>query len=469
MEVSPRLTKQPSEAHCPSCGRYVGPYETCPYCGAKISGRLPVRVVKMTAILLAVVGLLGLWWLARHTDIPQVTVESASGTMNMAYVRIVGKVTRSISYDPESGYLAFWVDDGTGEVRVSSYRDVTEELVAKGHVPALGDEVRVAGTLRIREDFVALTLNVPDHLEIHRPAPTARQIDAITQLDEGDRVRVAGEVSSAFSPYEGLTIIKVRDSTGEISVAVDDVTTLLSGPLPEVAEGQGIIVTGTVSLYKDTPQIIPASVSDIALSEVPPEEAAVAQEIEHLSDLSADNEGQWVKVHGQIVLLEGFKGGVKATLDDGSATVLVLLWDSVYSELPDPAAFDVAAQVEVQGELKVYRGDLEIVPEKASDVEIIKPAPAIPWVAVQDLTQSDVGRIVRLRGTLGTPKPFSAGTKVVLDDGTGRIDVLLWSNIAENLSTPPASGQNVEVIGEVAEYKGKLELIPRSAQDWRVP
>ncbi len=469
MDVHPQPVKQTSDAHCPSCGRYVGPYETCPYCGAKIAGRLPVRLVKLAAILLAGVGLLGLWWLARHTEIPLVTVENASGTMNMAYVRIAGKVSRSITYDPQSGYLAFWVDDGTGEVRVSAYRDVTESLVAARHVPALGDEVRVAGTLRIREDFVALTLNVPEHLEIHRPAPVPRQIDAITQLDEGDRVRVAGEVDSVFSPYEGLTIINVRDAGGKISVAVDDVLTQLDGPLPDIAEGQGIVVTGTVSLYRDSPQLVPATLADIAVSASPPEEVVAAQEVAHLSDLSAADEGQVVHVTGQIVMLEGFKGGVKATLDDNTATLLVLLWDSVYGDLPAPAEFDVGAQVEVRGELKVYRGDLEVVPEKAADVAILTPAPAIPWVAVQDLTAADVGRIVRLRGTLGPPKPFSAGVKVALDDGSGRIDVLLWSNIAETLAPQPAEGLSIEVVGEVAEYKGKLELIPRSAQDWRTP
>jgi exonuclease VII large subunit len=55
-----------------------------------------------------------------------------------------------------------------------------------------------------------------------------------------------------------------------------------------------------------------------------------------------------------------------------------------------------------------------------------------------------------------------------LDDGTGVIPVLLWSNLVEALDTPPAAGQMVEVVGEVTVYQDELELIPRSLHDWRL-
>ena len=78
-----------------------------------------------------------------------------------------------------------------------------------------------------------------------------------------------------------------------------------------------------------------------------------------------------------------------------------------------------------------------------------------------------MGRVVRLRGVLGEPEGFSAGVKVPLDDGTGAITVLLWSNIAVEVTPAPAAGLPVEVIGTVESYEGELELIPRSPIDWR--
>ncbi|MGC9396685.1 MAG: OB-fold nucleic acid binding domain-containing protein [Anaerolineae bacterium] len=456
----------PTGANCSSCGRFVGPYATCPYCGAKVGGRISVRAVKIVAILLATVGLLALWWLARRMDIPTVSAADALGTMNMAYVRVQGCVTRSLSYDPTSGYLAFWLDDGTGEVRVSSYRDVTETLLAAGTIPALGDEVTVAGTLRIREDYVALTLNVPDHLTLVRPEPVTLKASTLTPLDAGLRVRIVGEVREVRTPYEGMTLITVRDDSGEITIAVDETVVTLTGALPEIVEGQGLDVTGAVSLYKDTPQLVPASVADIVLSAAPPE--AVAVPATSLNEITPGAAGSWMALQGRVVLMEGFKGGMKATLDDGTGQISLVLWERVYTALADPLALDVGAEVEVKGEIGVYQDELQITPEGPADIVILAPAPEIPWVQIADLRALDAGRVVRLRGVLGAPQGFSAGAKAQLDDGSGAITVLLWTNILIALDPPPVEGMQVEVIGVIQEYQGKLEIIPRSTLDWRI-
>jgi DNA/RNA endonuclease YhcR with UshA esterase domain len=440
-----------------------------------MKGRIPVRWVKGAAVLLATVGLLGLWLLARTTEIPLVTAAEAQGTMNMAYVKVAGRVSGSLSYDPESQYLGFWVADESGEVRVSAYRDVTEALLAAGKIPAPGDAITVAGTLRIREDFVSLTLNVPEHAELRRPDPVALDIGEITLLDEGLRVRVDGQVQDLYSPFEGMTIINVQDGTGEIAVAVDEIITTTTGALPEITPGQGIEVVGTVSLYRDSPQLIPADVADITLgplvaapeTEGETEPAEPTMESRPLGELSEADEGARVQIEGRVVAMESFSSGMKAIVDDGTAQIVLLLWDSVYGELPDPTALDTGAEIVVSGEVQVYEGELEVVPARPADVEIVQAAPEIPWVSIEELTESDAGRIVRLRGVLGEPEGFSAGVKVPLDDGSGTIPVLLWSNVAVEVTPAPAAGLPVEVVGTVESYQGELELIPRSPLDWR--
>jgi DNA/RNA endonuclease YhcR with UshA esterase domain len=421
--------------------------------------------------------------------------------------------------------LGFWLaeepgaPDGTepggsvAEVHVAIYRDVLVELLALGKAPALGDEVSVAGTLRIRESHVALTVNTAEHLDLRRPEVQPRQIGEVTILDEGRRVQLTGDVQRIYRPYEGLTLITLGDAGVEIVIAVSDVVTMLTGALPELVEGQRIRVDGVVTLYRAAPQIAPASVADIELlpplvsgaSDVVPLEPAPTLPVSAeavpeappgapvgtpsptpseartpeptatsaipgvtLGQLDADDVGRRVRVRGQVVLLEGINGGVKATLDDGTGQVILLVWDDVHSALATPQALDAGAQVDAVGKVAIYEGVLEVVPATAAELTIVEPAPPAEWVEIRTLGPADVGRVVRIRGVIGAPEPFSAGVKMPLDDGTGVISLLLWSNLYDDLPVPPRAGQQVEVVGSVSIFREVLELIPRTIHDWRV-
>ena len=448
-------------SQCPSCGRYAGPYEACPYCGARLVGRVLVRVVKIAAILLATVGLAILWLAATRAQVPLIQIAQAGATMNMAYVRLEGRCTRAPTYDPESDYLSFWLDDGTGEIRASAYRAETRQIIEQGLVPALGDVVEVGGTLRVREDFFALTINVPDQLKIMRADPADRDIGAIGPDDVYLRVRVRGEVRSVYEPYDGLTLIAVRDESGEIPVAVSEDLVALSGVLPALSTGQMVEIVAAVSLYGDTPQLVPASVADV----VPLDEGArVAAEV-RIGELTAEDVDQLVIVRGSVVEVNPFSAGVKLTLDDGSGTVTLLLWQDIYEALPDRTALGVGAEIEVQGEVSEYQGELEVTPELAEDVRVLSAAPPPEVVKVGALTTADVGRVVTLRGTLGEPDEFSSGVRFSLDDGTGSIILLLWDNVYDGIpeADRPASGAQVEVTGQIEEYQGDLEIVPEAA------
>ena len=451
-----------TNANCPSCGRFVGPYASCPYCGAAMAGRLSIKLVKFFAICFATIGLILLWWLASRTEIPHLSITEIGSLMNMAYVRIDGRIIRNITYDPNSHYMGFWVDDGTGEIHVSVYSETTQELLQKSRIPALGDQVSIAGSLRIREDYAAMTLNVPEHLELTRPAPVALKSSDITPLDEGRRVVLQGEVTSFATPYTGLTLLALQDNAGEITITYDDTVQTLTGPVPEVDVGHSIMVTGTVTLYKGTPQITLSNSKELTLLPLPPDPEPVVRQLSHiaLTDL-----GSQVLVQGRVVAKEGIKGGLKATLDDTSAQILVVLWSHVYGSLDEPTNLDLGAVITVYGEVSVYQGALEIIPRATSDITIEKPAPGIPWVSIVALPRADLGRVVRVRGLLGGPEGFSSGVKFPLKDGSGRITVLLWSNIYQELKPRPVENMLTEVTGIIEVYNDVLEIIPRSTYD----
>jgi DNA/RNA endonuclease YhcR with UshA esterase domain len=198
-----------------------------------------------------------------------------------------------------------------------------------------------------------------------------------------------------------------------------------------------------------------------------PSPSPTARAPRSLHTLSAADVGEDVLVAGEVVALEGFNGGLRATLDDGTAQVILLLWEDVHRALTDPTSLDVGAEVWVEGEVQEYRGELEVVPWDGDDVEVVLPAPPPPWVEVASLSASDAGRVVRLRGVLGPPEPFSAGVKVPLDDGTGTITVLLWESVVVGIEVAPEVGLILEVVGTVELYRSELEVVPRSPYDWR--
>jgi DNA/RNA endonuclease YhcR with UshA esterase domain len=424
---------------------------------------MALRAIKIAAVTVSTVGLLFLWLLARHTEPPTVSIGQVGATMNLAYVRLTGQVTQGPSYDPDSPYLAFWLTDDTGEIYVAAYRDKAQDLISTRRVPALGDQVSVAGTLRLREDFMALTINAADQLEITRPEPLNLTIAEIDPYSELERVRLRGQVRDTQVPYAGLTLVGLRDVTGLIEIAVPEETLALTGGLPSLTPGQTIQVEGTVTFYKETPQLTLTDVADL----MPLPEAADLAPVQLVSEVSPATVGGWIGIQGFVTNVAHFSAGLKLTLDDGSGEVTVLLWQDLFDELAAITTLEEGAAVTVYGQVSEYRGQMELIPELPVDVQLAA-APLPPeQTVIGSLTTDDVGHRVQLAGRLGELDPFSAGVKCALDDGTGQITLLLWQRTFDEIvgAQPLLAGTEVIVSGEVAEYRGTLEIIPSRAAD----
>jgi DNA/RNA endonuclease YhcR with UshA esterase domain len=450
-------------SQCPSCGRFVGPYEVCPYCGARQAPRLSLRAVKWGAILLATVGLALLWIAAARAPLPHISIQQAAATMNFAYVEIAGQVVRSPTYNPDSRSLSFTVDDGTGQMRVWAFRDVVDKLRAAGRIPGLGDRVTVAGTLRVREEDVSLTLNVPEHLEIGRAAAEERAIGSITAADALRRVRVRGQVWDVREPYSGLTLITLRDATGAVDVAMDASLRYLTGDFRPPEVGQSLEVTATVSLYRDTPQLVPSSVGDI----VPLAETVPVAERRPIGSLSAADEGRLVTVQGTVRQAEPFSAGYRMTLDDGTGSVTVLLWNDLYRALPDPSSLRTDAQLEVTGEVAIYRNTLEIIPVRPRDVVLLTGPPSARALSIGALADQPLGATVTVEGTVIAAESFQNGFRLTLDDGTGQVVLLLWLSAYDRLADPARlqTGVRVRATGELDKYRGQREVVPARGSD----
>jgi DNA/RNA endonuclease YhcR with UshA esterase domain len=418
---------------------------------------MPLRAIKGAAIALATLGVAVLWLVASRAEVPTIAIGQAGATMNLAYVRIEGRCTRVPAYDSGTGTLGFWLSDGTGDLYVASYRSQTEALINQGTVPALGDEVSVAGTLRIRDDFHSLTVDLPEHVAISRADPVRRHIGGIGRKDRYQRVQVQGQVRRLAEPYQGLTLITLRDETGAIDLAVSDELIALSNATPDLEVGQSVEVTASVSLYGATPQLVPASTADIT----PLDQDVPVATGYFVGELAGAPLAQWVAVRGTVTRVAPFTAGAKLTLDDDTGVTTVLLWQSLVEGVPDLAS---GAQIRAQGELSQYAGELELIPEMATDIQVLAPAPAPAIASIRDLTVDGLGQVVTVAGTLGEPQGFSRGIKFPLSDETGTIILLLWQEVYEAAAGAGrlVSGAEVKATGRLDQYQGAFEIIPEA-------
>ncbi|MBI4316352.1 MAG: hypothetical protein HY679_10475 [Chloroflexi bacterium] len=462
--------------NCPSCGQPTPPGDTCAHCGATLAParRLPLGVIKWAVVFFAVAGVAALIVSAAHTAVPHVAIGDIGATMNLAYVQISGTVVSAPTYDAASSYLSFRVDDGTGALSVAAYRAETRSLLSAARVPALGDQVTLEGTLRLRDDSTGLTLAAPERLTVQHPAPQERLIASITANDDQKAVTIKGQVRGIRTPYPGLTLYTVRDTSGEIDAALSGDTVALTGPAPELAVGDPVQLTGIVTLYRDTPQLgIPASHSLVKL-----DTAITLAAARQTGSLNAADDGALVQVVGTLGAAEPFAAGVRFSLDDGTGPVELLLWIDLYAQLGDLSA---GSTVQVVGAVSVYRNTLELTPSNAADVKVLTAAEAaaIPTPAPVPSPQPGcggdalctavagavAGQTFTVQGGIVVAQSYAQGFEFGLRDATGAITLLLPEAIYKAIPGVETlrPGAVVRASGRVSLYRGDTQIQPAAA------
>ena len=80
------------EVLCPGCGKFVGAYEKCPYCGTEMKKRISIIFFKRAALVIAFGGLALLWFTAVKMKPPLIHVSDINARYNNAVVEIKGMV-----------------------------------------------------------------------------------------------------------------------------------------------------------------------------------------------------------------------------------------------------------------------------------------------------------------------------------------------------------------------------------------
>lgn len=501
-------------AHCPACGRFVGPLEDCPYCGASVRKRIPLRYLQVGSLLLAIAGIALLLYAASGMPTRTINLGDIIGTMNYAYVRVTGRVTRGPLYDAQTQQLAFYVADETGEIRAAAFGAASQQFIASHRLPEAGDSITLEGTLRVRDDFQSLNVSSPDRLTLTKPQAQARQISEIGIDDALQVVTVQGDIRNIRTPYDGLTLVTLGDATGELDLALSSDLQDLYGELVPVTLGDPVQVKATVTLYRDAPQLTlthPNNLRKLKIEDSPMTEDAPAAAhppvrvfpnstglpqtltftatvtarrvqtrtpfpsrtlrpswtptsppVERMiGSLSFADKDVRVSVKGQITRASSFSQGMRYTLDDGTGKIILLIWSDVLEKIADKDALVEGAQVQVIGEIEIFNNALEVIPQRGGDVLLIAPS-LIPTPAprtIASLSTNDLDQTVIVGGSITAISDFSRGKYIMLKDNTGEMRVTVFSNVLATVQANLSIGASISVRARVNLYRGELELI----------
>ena len=211
-----------SDANCPSCGKFVGPYEKCPYCQANLKKRLSLKLVKRISVIGSIVGLIMLWYASKMQEIPVVKVSSITERMNNALVEVVGAIVAA-RFDETKNNFSYTVADETGKMKLNGFNALTDFKKAFGdNMPQEGDKIRVAGQLNISEKFgVSMFIKNPKRIVVvEKYIVCEKKIKDITVKDAKKSFCFKVTIEDVEREFSVGKSVSVSDGTGSISLTV---------------------------------------------------------------------------------------------------------------------------------------------------------------------------------------------------------------------------------------------------------
>lgn len=158
----------------------------------------------------------------------------------------------------------------------------------------------------------------------------------------------------------------LTDGTAQIALVVwRNVYEALAEP-DKLGVGAQIQARGKVGRYGDELQIVPQRGEDVVIVKEPP-----TAQVTPLGGVSAELAGQWRTVQGEIAEVWAFSRGMKARLRDATGEAVLLLWQNIYANLPEPEAISVGTKLRATGQINVFGEELQIVPRTRHDVVVL--------------------------------------------------------------------------------------------------
>ena len=466
------------EKICPACGKPTAGYVPCPHCGVDPKTRLSIRVA---AILCAVTLVIGAGYFVWHTSTigPQpVLIASIDGWLNYASVWIEGTVTSGPGVSSTS--ISFEVQDASEEsIEVKVY-ERPDSLKNKDKIPMVGDHILLFGMLRVYLDgSMEIRVNKAEDLQLTPAQPvetTIRDLRNAWPASRYNRVTLEGRITN-LRPLTSAKIYTLEDNdSNTVEMYVHNGLMYAEDGELDVKLLQMISVTAGASEYSSRPQLALASYDDIEVIE---NGAPTPIEIENINENMC---GEFVRVRGQIIFVEMVGESDSLEVEkrylwlDNKDNPTIWMWDSFYKLLPDNVRklLKRGTTAEFTGKVSTY-GELQIEFTGPQEPSLTPGTYEPPFVEnVATIGSDNVGELVTIQGEMVGSEGVAAGVglpsnwKLTLQDNFGEtikiwISNTIYERIPEN--DLPAVGDNLRVVGKVAQSGGEIQVQPGLPSD----
>ncbi len=165
--------------------------------------------------------------------------------------------------------------------------------------------------------------------------------------------------------------------------------------------------------------------------------------------------GLKVAISGQVVDYREHQDGhlFLKLRDDSGGVVSVPIFSRLRAELGE--SIELLDAVEVTGEVVLYQGELEVVPERASDVKVVHTPP----MKLSSLSAENAGAAVKVQGAITEREIVGSGSIILtLQEDGGQLPVFIPYWIADDGLPEIHVGDVVRVDGWLKLYNEELEL-----------
>jgi len=302
-------------------------------------------------------------------------------------------------------------------------------------------------------------------------------------------IRVEGTVSSDARIFQknGRTAslsFSVDDGTGDLSIRAyrDQAKEMVEqNIIPRI--GDKIAVAGGLSVSSDKVFLRVQTPKQIQLSSAELPHISLGQLKDGITESGVTIEGVIDKVYAPSSAPgKKTKSPWKLTISDGTGFGNVTFWSSTYTQIRDKDKLVPGQAVRIRASVGSYKGKQQLNLNNGNDIEFIDSPASAPAVApdltdqvqapvyreiesltIEEITPDLKGQKVETEGQIvgfyepkeGTKAPYS----IMLEDGTSRVRVIYWDDVAEELGDrKPEKGTRMQVRGLVDQFKKKMQI-----------